>query len=239
MSCIILGHILGYNHKAQHTMHRDCANVIFHNYQSYPLTRIGGQTIKWRKTRWDPKAPSKIFRVTQRKKLPEDELREMTRLNNNYNTYMRAIRRHLHDSYLLTSATSEFALKEQEEIEAEHDRMMEYNRQENERVAKLREERIRNEHEADMERVKLSIVKKEEEKLIAKEEALKLIRDTQEIVKTFIRREDLQTAIESAIANPVDYNFAMDADGHIFRGRNTRPADVPEDEREKLEVTSG
>merc|ERR1739838_254030 len=207
----------------------------------YPLADgnlAGLQSVRWRKTRWDPKAPSKMFRVTQRKKLPEVEWREMTRLNNNYKTCMRAIRRHLHEAYLRTSATSEFAIKEQEEIEAEHVRMMEYNQQENERVAKLREERIRQEHEADFARVKLSIAKHEEQKLIAKEEALKLIIDAQEIVKTFIRREDLTKAIESAMANPVDFNFAIDTQGHIIRGRNTRPHDIPEDEREKLEATN-
>lgn len=209
--------------------------------QWYPISDIslaGLQSVRWRKSRWDPKAPSKIFRVTQRKKLPDEEYRELTRLNNNYKTYMRAVRRHLYDAYLLTSETSEFALKEEAEKEAEHERMMEYNRQENERVAKLREERIRREQEAEFAKVRLSIAKKEEEKIIAKEAALKYISDTQELVKTFIRREDLQQAIESAMANPVDYNYAIDTEGHIFRGRTTRPDDISEDEREKLEVTN-
>ena len=38
MSCIIFGNLLGYNHKAPHTIHCDCTKVILHNYQSYPLT---------------------------------------------------------------------------------------------------------------------------------------------------------------------------------------------------------
>lgn len=45
----------------------------------------------------------------------------------------------------------------------------------------------------------------------------------------------MQKAIEEAMANPKDFNFAIDEDGHIFRGRNTRPEDVDEKDREKLE----
>lgn len=48
-------------------------------------------------------------------------------------------RHHLREEYLRTSATSEVALQQAAEEEAEHQRLMEYNRMENERIAALRE----------------------------------------------------------------------------------------------------
>ena len=46
----------------------------------------------------------------------------------------------------------------------------------------------------------------------------------------------MEKAIEEAIANPTDYNFAIDDDGHVFRGRNTKPSDVEREEWEQLEA---
>lgn len=57
----------------------------------------------------------------------------------------------------------------------------------------------------------------------------------QTLVKSFIKREDLQKVIEAAMANTVDYNFSIDLEGHIYRGRNTKPVDVREEDREKLQ----
>lgn len=57
-------------------------------------------------------------------------------------------------------------------------------------------------------------------------------------MKSFIKREDLEQAIETAIANPVDYNFALDAEGHVFRGRYTKPEDSDEKDWEKLTATA-
>lgn len=57
----------------------------------------------------------------------------------------------------------------------------------------------------------------------------------QTLVKSFIKREDIQDAIEAAVANPVDYNFSVSLDGNIYRGRNTKPEDVKEEDNEKLQ----
>lgn len=41
----------------------------------------------------------------------------------------------------------------------------------------------------------------------------------QELSKTFITKEKLDEAIEFALSNPVDYNFALDLNGNMYSGR--------------------
>lgn len=38
------------------------------------------------------------------------------------------------------------------------------------------------------------------------------------------------------MASPVDHNYAIDLEGHMYRGRKTKPSDVPPDELEKIKV---
>ena len=52
-------------------------------------------------------------------------------------------------------------------------------------------------------------------------------------MKTFIKREDLQRVIETAIENPSDYNFAIDVDGNIYPGRDTLPKGKEEEKEMK------
>jgi Mitochondrial ribosome subunit S26 len=42
------------------------------------------QSVRWRKPRWVPQAKSKVFRVPERKLLPEEEAAEWLRINQNY-----------------------------------------------------------------------------------------------------------------------------------------------------------
>lgn len=199
------------------------------------VTLLGTQAVRWRKPRWVPVAPSKKFKIPPRKITPPEEVHELRRLNNNYNTQMRALRHHLTQEKKRTADTSELAMQQVAQEEEEHQRLMEYNRQENLRVAALREERVRKEYEAELARVEASKVKQAQKAAAAEEEALRIINETQEFVKTFIKREDLEKAIEEAMANPKDYNFAIDQDGHVLRGHNTCVEDVDEKDREKLE----
>ena len=53
-----------------------------------------------------------------------------------------------------------------------------------------------------------------------------------------IREEDLVKAIETALANPVDFEYAIDADGNIFRGRNTKSKKMDPKNYEKIPLAS-
>ena len=55
-----------------------------------------------------------------------------------------------------------------------------------------------------------------------------------EAIDNRIRKEDLEKAIEIALDNPIDYEFAIDKEGHIFRGRETKSILVHRDERELI-----
>lgn len=49
----------------------------------------------------------------------------------------------------------------------------------------------------------------------------------QERSKTFITAENIDEAIERALANHVDYNFAIDTEGNRYIGRSARPGKTP------------
>lgn len=49
----------------------------------------------------------------------------------------------------------------------------------------------------------------------------------QEKSKTFITAENIDDAIERALANHVDYNFAIDTEGNHYTGRTARPGKTP------------
>ncbi len=47
-------------------------------------------------------------------------------------------------------------------------------------------------------------------------------------------QEALAKAIEHALDNPVDHEFAIDLEGNIYRGRYTKSTSVPPNKREKI-----
>lgn len=53
-----------------------------------------------------------------------------------------------------------------------------------------------------------------------------LIFRLKELSKSYILKENLDQAIEFALANPVDYNFAIDLQENIYHGRITDTSNV-------------
>ena len=49
-----------------------------------------------------------------------------------------------------------------------------------------------------------------------------------------IKFEDLEKAIEIALDSPIDYEYAIDTEGHIYRGRETKSILIKRDDREKI-----
>lgn len=88
-----------------------------------------------RKPRWLPVAKSKVFRIPKRPEVSETERLELLRLNNNYKTQMRAIRKFyhnemIHDQTTQESASSEMSLRlEAEEWEKCVDLNEQWNKQ--------------------------------------------------------------------------------------------------------------
>ncbi|XP_063382604.1 small ribosomal subunit protein mS26 [Cydia fagiglandana] len=190
-----------------------------------------------RKPRWLPVAKSKIYRIPKRPELSEEERIELLRINNNYHTQMRAIRRFYHEEMIkekstLESASSEMSIK----VEAEEwERCIKVNEEWNATVAAEREER-RKQQLAEREEFILSRMQKKDELMRQRiEKASQEIRKQKELSSTFITPETLDEAIERALANPIDYNFAIDLQGNQIPGRETP---VPTKEKAKAASTS-
>lgn len=49
-----------------------------------------------------------------------------------------------------------------------------------------------------------------------------------------IKKEDIEKAILEALASPANFNFAIDRDGYVYRGKETSLDKIPEEKRERL-----
>ncbi|CAG9568374.1 unnamed protein product [Danaus chrysippus] len=176
-----------------------------------------------RKPRWEPVAKSKIYRIPKRPEISEEERLELLRINNNYKTQMRAIRRFYHEEMMrelssLKSASSEMSQK----LEAEEwEKCVHLNEEWNKEVAAEREQRRKIELAA-MEEYTLKRMEEKDKEMREKiEKASAEIRLQKELSATFITPDNLEAAIDAALANPIDYNFAIDLKGNHFYGRDT------------------
>ncbi|KAG5896267.1 hypothetical protein JTB14_033564 [Gonioctena quinquepunctata] len=183
------------------------------NYTNY-------QTVRWRKPLWMPTAKSKVFRVPTRPVIPEDEKIELMRLHNNYRTQINSLRKffyHKHNIRFLASTDPE---EQKRLFEEDFQSCTELNNEWNEKQRVLREEyfadRLQKELDFAKERIGLELIKAEENQ----EEIEEIVRREKGNAKYFISAENLDEAIENAIENPVDYNFALDSNGEQFCGRD-------------------
>ena len=134
-----------------------------------------------------------------------------------------------------TGDESEIAQKKIiEEEKKEHMRLMEYNKKENERMLELREKRFTEALTETLDTIEQFKVEKDLERKLQIEEARKKIEETKELVKQFILKESLERAVEEAIANPTDYNFALDLEGYVYPGYSSKIEEMKIRDLEKL-----
>lgn len=109
--------------------------------------------------------------------------------------------------------------------EAEYQRRSAVNDDWNFEISKIRDARIAKEnaerHEFIQKRLELKEIRERE--ALQKIEAR--VRREKENSATFITRDNIDQAIEHSLANPVDYNFAIDLQGTLFKGTD-RPGKV-------------
>jgi len=179
-----------------------------------------GKRVWPRKPIGGPPAPSKQFRIPVKPIVPQDEQAEHKRLLNNYRSQMKALQQYFYEQSLKQAESGESAQLKLKEEDDEHNRLMEENRIENEKTALLREERLRVEFETTRERVLQSLMKKEKEDALYQEKLLDFIKEQE--ATPFISKEEVERAIEEALSNPVNFNFAIDFRGNVYR-------DVPSD----------
>ncbi|KAI8437343.1 hypothetical protein MSG28_011684 [Choristoneura fumiferana] len=101
------------------------------------------------------------------------------------------------------------------------ERCIKVNEEWNAKVAAEREERRKVELAAREEHI-LGRMQVKDQKLAERiEKAAEEIRNQKELSTTFITPETLEEAIDRALANPKDYNYAIDLQGNQIAGRET------------------
>ena len=108
----------------------------------------------------------------------------------------------------------------------------------NKRIAAARQERLVREAEERKQRIEQELREfdiKEAERLEAVEV---MVEKEKEEIDNRIKQEDLVKAIETALANPIDLEYAIDLQGNIFRGRTTKSKKVKPENYEKLPLAA-
>lgn len=120
------------------------------------------------------------------------------------------------------TSTADHIVLTPEKEEEEFQRCLDENAAWNAIIASERNVRLANEREAKVAYVqeRLDAYKLSQEERI--ERADKRIQYEIQQSKTFITHENLDEAIEVALANPVDYNYAIDMAGNLYKGRATQ-----------------
>lgn len=120
------------------------------------------------------------------------------------------------------TSTADHIVLTPEKEEEEFQRCLDENAAWNAIIASERNVRLANEREAKVAYVqeRLDAYKLSQEERI--ERADKRIQYEIQQSKTFITHENLDQAIEVALANPVDYNYAIDMAGNLYKGRTTQ-----------------
>ena len=112
------------------------------------------------------------------------------------------------------------------------------NEEENKRVAALRLARLQKEAEERKVRIQMELQDYDVKELERLEKVEMLVEKEQTEIENRIKEEDLVKAIETALANPVDYEYAIDLKGNIFRGRKTKCNKVKPVYYEKIPVAT-
>lgn len=141
---------------------------------------------------------------------------------------MRSVRAFFREEVENKKAMKEASLTPADE-EAEYQRCSAINEEWNLEIAKIRDARVAKEN---AER-RAYILQRVEDKKVRDQQLLQemeeRVRKQKEEAPTFITRENIDQAIEVALANPVDFNFAIDRSGgkYLGTGKIEKPAEKP------------
>ncbi|TRY61004.1 hypothetical protein TCAL_03197 [Tigriopus californicus] len=198
--------------------------------------RFKGHLLPHRKPRWIPPAKSKVFVLPPPDHTPESENTLMNELVVNYNERLSGVTQYLYEDFLRFSDVGEVGRIEAAKEAEEHRARVAENDRENARIVEARKQRMAQELEDKKRRAQENL-----EAIQTADQAR--IRDLEErvqretaILQNAVTKENLDAKIEEALANPVDHEYAIDTEGHIYYGRYTASNDVPENQRIKIPV---
>merc|ERR1719250_388820 len=154
--------------------------------------------------------------------ISKEETDHIEELKDQYMVRMRALHMYLSEDDLKNSDTGEAGMIAAKKEDEEHLKMVKLNEEAEERKVRIARE---------LEEFEIS----EKERISAADH---LVEKHKIEMENRIREEDLVKAIETALANPVDFEYAIDADGNIFRGRNTKSKKMDLNNYEKIPLAS-
>jgi small subunit ribosomal protein S26 len=129
---------------------------------------------------------------------------------------MRSLRRFLIEDFQEKNRILKLTATKADE-EADYQRSLAINEAWNNEIAKVRDARVAR-WRANHEKIVLDIIdKKQAEEKVMKEKIEKTVLKEIEASKSYITRDNVDQAIEHALANPVSFNFAIDLDGNKYQ----------------------
>nr|ACO11319.1 Probable 28S ribosomal protein S26, mitochondrial precursor [Caligus rogercresseyi] len=200
-----------------------------------PIRHGSGRKVgKHGKPRWKPVAPSKEFILPPQDRSSQEEKDQYDLLWDQYRDQLSAVSQFLWEEHLKNSEVGEAAkIEDGRELE-EQNQLILQNEAENAILEDKRKHRLKEEALQKEEAIRADVQRE-----LAKEKELNEKADTfvlQQIaeLKDRITEENLLQRIQSALDNPVDYEYAIDKEGHIYKGRYTKSLLIPSEEREKI-----
>ena len=209
------------------------ANVI--NLKGQVRFRKGNILPRFRRE-FDPPTKSSLYSNPRQSRPPEAEILQRNVLKVKYNQHLSALVQYLHEDHLKDSDVGEAALLESQKEEKEHQRLLLENEAVNAEIAAEREVRLKREMEVKKAEAEARLAEWTEEQARTKERAERIVALEVEELAECIKEDNVEAAIEDALNNEVDHEFAIDTEGHIYRGRFTQSQDVKPEDREKMEL---
>lgn len=113
--------------------------------------------------------------------------------------------------------------------EAEFQRCSAINEGWNLEIKKIRDARVEQENSTRRAYIKQRLAERDIRKTSELEAVEAHVRKEKEASATFITSENIDQAIENALANPVDFNYSIDLQGNIYRGSESFSKDKKEE----------
>lgn len=189
------------------------------------------QSVRWRKRRNTPIAKSKIGRVRIPTPIDPAEYKFTQIKWKEYRILLGAIRRHCREELKIKSkeTAAGISLEEQSKKEEEEwQRLLAWNDAENAKTLAMRETRLKEEarHKEAEKLDALINMEKEDAKWLAELE--EVVRKEKEASKAYITLENLDEAIETALADEKNYSFSIDKSGNVILPEDTAWTDLKE-----------
>ena len=178
-----------------------------------------------------------MFVLPAKHHVPEDEEEQVMTLKFRHWDQVSALTQYLWEDYLRNSDVGEAAKLQAAKEEEKHKDLIRKNEILNTEIAEKREVRLKIEAKEEEERInsELNFAREKESQRLSVIKNV-VVSEKEQLGMRIKTVDDLETAILIALDNPVDNEFAIDKEGHIYRGRYTKSIQVPLQEREKIPI---